>query len=437
MQEVLSYLLENIYTISWSIITAMVVTAVALVSIGSLESEIDRRRKAEGELKEKIDELNVAKDYLSKQEQYLHAVLSSMGEGLVVCDKECKVRLINQFGASLLRHPPNEAVGRRLDELSEFFLEKETEKNISLLPTTMIGKIIDEPDIVTVTPTDHLYCRNAHGVVFPVVMVVAPLIQVMEEKSVILLFRDGSRESEIDKAKTEFVSIASHQLRTPLSTINWYTELLLGGDGGKITKQQKEMLEEIDHGTRRMTELVDSLLDISRIEMGTFMIQPEMASWAEIVDDVIDEVKPRILNKKMKLKFVGKEVWPQIPTDKKLFRIAVQNLITNAIKYSPDGGDIKINFEFGNGLATLTVSDSGYGIPKEEQNKIFTKMFRASNVLTKSVDGNGLGLYIVKSIVEQGGGKIWFDSSENQGTSFHIQFPISGMVAKEGTKELV
>ncbi len=435
MQEVLSYLIENVYTISWSVIAALVVTAIALVSIGSLESEIMRRQKAEEELKKKIDELNVAQKYLKKQEEYLHAVLSSMGEGLVVCDKDCRVQMINQFGASLLRHPPTEAVGKTLMELSDFYSEH-AEKKDDVLPITIIQKILEEPDIITITPTDKLFCKNAHGMIFPMLLTAAPLEQKNGDKSAVLLFRDGSVEVGVDRAKSEFVSIASHQLRTPLSTIGWYTQMLLTGDGGKLTVAQTELLQEVEKSNERMVELVDALLNTSRIEMGTFVIQPEELDWKELIKDVIKDIKQPAEAKNLKLKVSMDKKIPTVPADPKLLRIIVQNLLTNAVKYTPDKGRVDVVLETQPDLILLSVKDTGYGIPKEEQSKIFSKMFRASNVKELSMEGNGLGLYIVKSIVEQGGGKIWFESSENQGTTFYIQFPLTGMKAREGTKQL-
>ncbi len=264
----------------------------------------------------------------------------------------------------------------------------------------------------------------------------------------VVVFRDVTKERSIDKAKTEFVSLASHQLRTPLSSINWYTEMLLAGDAGKINKEQKNYLEEVYKGNKRMVDLVNALLNVSRLELGTFAIEPEPTDVVKLAQSVADEQKPQILEKKIKLNQKYVDNLPLLNADPKLLRIVFQNLLSNAVKYTPEKGIINIDLHLvkqGEPLDTrkanedsiaVTVSDTGYGIPKSQQDKIFSKLFRADNVREKDTEGTGLGLYIVKSIVDHSGGKIWFESTENEGTTFYITLPLSGMKKKEGTKAL-
>jgi PAS domain S-box-containing protein len=230
---------------------------------------------------------------------------------------------------------------------------------------------------------------------------------------------------EVDKAKTEFVSIASHQLRTPLSIVRWYTEMLASGDAGRLSKKQSKYLQEIYTGNQRMVELVNSLLDASRLELGTFTFNPEKIDLAKSTKSLADEQKVDLNNKKIKLTFKFSKDIPDMQLDPKLLRMVVQNLLSNAIKYTPEKGKIEIGLsKYKNDDILLTVSDNGYGIPKEQQFKIFTKFFRADNVRLKSADGTGLGLYIVKSIIDKVGGEIWFNSEENKGTTFFITIPI-------------
>jgi signal transduction histidine kinase len=239
------------------------------------------------------------------------------------------------------------------------------------------------------------------------------------------VLRDITKEKEVDKAKTEFVSLASHQLRTPLSTVNWYSEMLLTGDVGEVTPDQKKYLEEIYHGNQRMVDLVNTLLDVSRIEMGTFIVESKATNMTKLAQGVIDEHKLQISEKKIKFTHVFNKNIPFIQADPKILRMVIQNLLSNAIKYTPQGGKIEVSISLvkGNGIL-LKVSDTGYGIPKDQQNKIFTKLFRADNVIGKDTEGTGLGLYIAKSIVEQSGGKIWFESDENKGTTFYVTLPL-------------
>jgi len=248
--------------------------------------------------------------------------------------------------------------------------------------------------------------------------------------------RDMTEEKNIDRAKSEFVSLASHQLRTPLSTINWYTEMLLSEEVGKLNEDQKEFTSEIYKGNQRMVDLVNSLLNVSRIELGTLAVDPKPTNLINQANSVLNEIKPLIAKKKLKVvKNFGKNI-PQVNLDDKLMRIVWQNLLSNALKYTPAKGQITITVSKDKSNIKIEVRDTGFGIPKNQQDKIFTKLFRADNVKEKETDGTGLGLYIVKSVIEQFGGKIWFESEENKGTTFFINIPIKGVQPKEGTRGL-
>lgn len=248
--------------------------------------------------------------------------------------------------------------------------------------------------------------------------------------------RDITRQKEIDKAKTEFVSIASHQLRTPLTIINWYIEMLETGNGLALSDKQKQYLSEIERASRRMIELVNALLNVSRIDLGTFMVDIEPMDFAAAMDDVLKDLEPQIAQKKLRLAKKYDTALPQINADPKLLRMIFQNLLTNAVKYTPDKGTVTIGLEKQADRVIITVTDTGLGIPEEQQSKIFQKFFRADNARMKEPDGNGLGLYIIKSLIEHSGGTIRFVSAENKGTTFFVSLPLTGMKEKEGTRPL-
>ena len=250
--------------------------------------------------------------------------------------------------------------------------------------------------------------------------------------------RDITKEKEIDKSKSEFVSVASHQLRTPLSTINWYTELLLSKDTGHLSKEQEEYVEEIRKDTKQMNKLVESLLNVSRIDMGTVAIEPEKVNIIKIAESAIKEFRPQMERHKFKFtKNFDAKLPKTMMLDKQLTFMILQNLISNAVKYTPDKGKITINIKRRDKDVEIIVSDSGIGIPKKDQNKIFTKLYRASNAKIKHVTGVGLGLYIIKSFIEKTGGKIWFKSKIKKGTTFYVIIPIKGMKKIKGTKGIV
>jgi PAS domain S-box-containing protein len=247
---------------------------------------------------------------------------------------------------------------------------------------------------------------------------------------------DVTQEMEIDKAKTEFVSLASHQLRTPLSAINWYAEMLIAGDAGKLNKEQKQYINEIYLGNQRMVSLVNALLNVSRLELGTFSVEPEQAQITTIADDVIKELKPQMEKRKIKFSKKYQTKIPQMMLDKKLANIIFQNLLSNAFKYTPEQKSVSLEINTNKKDLLIRVADTGLGIPLSQKDRIFTKLFRADNVRATDTEGTGLGLYIVKSIVDNVGGEIYFTTEENKGTTFNVSIPLSGMKKKEGVKAL-
>ena len=369
---------------------------------------------------------------MKDEESRLNAILSSMAEGLVAIDNGRKVILMNQAAGILLRTAPQEAAGRDIRELLVFFRE-DKELPYEEIP---IERAIKERNIISVSLLDNLYVRAKNNQLFPVAMMIAPLLTQGEASGAIILFRDITKEREIDQAKTELVSLASHQLRTPLSAINWYAEMLIGQEVGTLTDKQREYLQALSDANHRMIELVNSLLNVSRIDLGTFAIDPTPIDFASIGKSVLSELESQILLKKLKVTVEHDPNLPAVSADPKLVRIIFQNLLSNAVKYTPPNGSVKLSIALKPPNLLITVADTGYGIPANQQSKIFTKLFRADNIRDKEAEGTGLGLYIVKSIIEASGGRIEFDSLEGKGTTFRVAMPLTGMPKKVGARGL-
>lgn len=275
------------------------------------------------------------------------------------------------------------------------------------------------------------------GEKIPVVNSIAPIKKGQGEiVGFVVSFRDVTTEREIDRAKTEFVSIASHQLRTPLTTINWYCEMILSKDSGKLTNKQERYVNEVYKANKRMVILMNALLNVSRLEKGTFMIEPKSEDVTNVIRSAVNEFKTQIADKKIKFQAKYDSSIPHISVDANLLSMIVQNLLSNSIKYTTAGGRVNLSTNKKDGSIIISVADNGIGIPKNQHDRIFTKLFRSDNAKRVDPDGTGLGLYIVKTILENTGGKITFESAEGKGSKFMISLPLSGMNKKTGTKQL-
>ncbi len=238
------------------------------------------------------------------------------------------------------------------------------------------------------------------------------------------IFRDITERKKTEDAKDEFVSLASHQLRTPLSNIGLSSELLLRGMSGKLDDGQKEYIEEINKATKRMSLLVNNLLNVSRIEMGTFKVKKESIDLIKVLNSSFSEYTALAYEKKLTLqKYSGEDI-PLVSIDESSFRIVFDNFLSNAIRYTSSGGRILVEiFKKGKNVV-LKVSDTGCGIPERHKNEIFKKSFQAENAKEINTDGAGLGLYIVKEIAVRTGSRVWFESRRGNGTNFFFSIPI-------------
>ncbi len=247
--------------------------------------------------------------------------------------------------------------------------------------------------------------------------------------------RDITREKLVDKMKTEFVSLASHQLRTPLTAIKWSLEILLQ-ESESLNERQKSLLSDLENSNERMIELVNSLLNISRIESGRITVNPVPTNIVKLANDVVGKLKMEIAKKDISLVINVTDNLPEINVDPSLIYNIYQNLLTNAIAYSPAGSKITLSISLKDGAIISCVSDSGIGIPEADKPHIFEKFYRASNAKQVRPDGSGLGLYIIKSLLESSGGKIWYESVPEHGSAFYFSIPLTGMAPKEGQVSL-
>ena len=364
-----------------------------------------------------LKDINKEKKLASKEKDKIEAILYSIGDGVFVVDNNYKVIVFNKAAADISGFSPKEVIGKRYNQVLKFTYE-ENEKAIS----EFITKAMTTGEISKIS--NHALLIKKDGSKIPVADSAAPIKNKKGEiVGCVVVFQDVTKGREIDRAKSVFISLASHQLRTPLTGIKWFVGLLLGGRAGEVSKRQKDFLQQIFTSNERMIKLVSDLLDVSRIETGRkFNIELKPTDMVALIKSIVDEQKPLIQKKKIVVNLSSKLPRQlKLSVDKDKIRQVFQNLISNAVKYSKDKGLVEIGYEQKKKEEVIFyVKDDGLGIPKEQQKRVFEKFFRADNVITPYTGGTGLGLYIAKAIAEAHGGRIWFESEQNKGTTFYL-----------------
>ena len=239
-----------------------------------------------------------------------------------------------------------------------------------------------------------------------------------------IIIRSLERMAEASRLKSEFISVVSHQLRSPLSNLKWSAEILQSGKLGKIEGKQLEYVKIITENTQRMAELVSDLLVVARIEQGRLLFKKTEFSLVKTVEEIIAKYKPYAAASNIAVKLETENSSSSVVADLSQIKSVVENLLDNAIRYSRGRGDVSIKIRGeGKGLV-FEIKDKGVGIPQEDQKHIFQKFFRSANALKHQTEGTGLGLYIARSIIEKSGGKMGFSSREGKGSTFWFILPI-------------
>jgi PAS domain S-box-containing protein len=347
----------------------------------------------------------------------MSAVLDATDDGLALVGEEGYIILVNRRFCEMIGIRRDNLLLRGIEDIDE-----ELEENFvdtaplrrALTPRTQEGNASVFEEVV-----EHAKERTFLQVYS------APIRNDAHEiAGQVIAFHDITREKELDKMKTEFISVVSHELRTPLTSIKGYTDVLASGQAGDINEIQKEFLDILQSSANRLGNLINDILDISRIEAGRMEVKKGPVDYKRIVGDALRLMKPVGDEKNISLDSTVPSEWPVVRGDSDKITQILSNLLSNAIKYTPAGGSVNILVEPSEGSITTSVCDTGIGITVEDQKKLFQKFFRADNSLTREAGGTGLGLVIVKSIVEALGGRIWVESKEGEGSKFIFTLPI-------------
>jgi len=261
----------------------------------------------------------------------------------------------------------------------------------------------------------------------PVSVSVIPLIDKEGRSSgAAVMIRNVSEQVTSSFAQNDLLPITVHELRSPLGGMRWSLEMLMSGDAGQLPEVAQDMVNQIHQNNQKLIDLVNDLLDVWRLDQKSVTVRPESLDLATAIDLSLGEIKLEAAAKNIDIRTSVKEgSLPKTMVDPRLFGKIIHNLLSNAIKYSPASGTVDIRGGSADGYVTVSIVDHGMGIPKADQNRIFSKFFRARNAILNEVAGTGLGLFIARSYAEALGGEICFESEENKGSTFFIKLPIA------------
>ena len=356
------------------------------------------------------------------------AVLNAANDGIAMLDRDGHFVLINRRFGDLLGCRPDLLLHQTAEEASPQLLER-----LVHLSSRLARLLPDDAGDVRGVAEEIIMLDGPEGRALQFYTAPVQGEDGRETIGRIVALRDVTRERDLDKMKTDFISVVSHELRTPLTSIKGYTDLLLSGASGETNELQAEFLGIIQSSTTRLSNLINDILDISRIESGSIDIQQGAVDYGRIVSETLRLMKAAADEKGISMDASLPETIPPVRGDADKVTQILSNLVSNAIKYTPEGGWIKVSLEVtGEASLLTTIADSGIGIAPEDQKRLFQKFFRADNTSTREAGGTGLGLVIAKTILEMLGGAIWVESEEGRGSRFHFTLPLYLEAAGDG-----
>ncbi|RME32990.1 MAG: response regulator, partial [Thermoflexia bacterium] len=367
-------------------------------------------------IRQQAEDLGVMLRQQQVEAAKMQAILEGVADGVLFADASGHIVLFNAAAERILEIPRREALGRSIREMLGLYgvegrkwlatVEEWAAHPADRTPEDFVAERLQLGDRVV----------SVHA---------SPVIRGKEYLGTVSVFRDITAEVEADRAKSEFISTVSHELRTPMTSIKGYADLLALGMAGPLSDQQKHFIQIIRNNAERMVALVNDLLDISRIESGRLQLELRALYIHEVVDQVVTALQPRAQNKNLILTVDVSRDLPPVWGDSNRVAQILTNLISNAIQYTPPGGRITVSARASGDMLEVSVADTGIGISKEDQKKIFDRFFRANDPLVQETPGTGLGLPITASLVQMHGGQIWVESELGEGSTFTFTLPLA------------
>jgi len=377
-----------------------------------------RLKKAYGHLEEMVEERTKE---LSEQYAKDRAILQNIQYGVITVGPTGVITGANPSAISLLKTRQEDLIGTRVGESIPLCLSRK------ILGKTQhpVLSVLKKRKSYRADPNKHMNIVCSNDVLLPVSFIVTPISEGKRLLGAVMVFQDMTEERRVDYIKSEFISLASHQLRTPLSTIKWFLEILADKKNNNLSPMQMESIKEMEHASSRMSNLIDTLLHAARLEGGTITPKMQKVNLTMFLRDMGEEFCALSKDSGIACQAIVPDESVMIATDPILLHVVLQNLFSNAVKYSEKGNNVSMSLKKGNRFVEIEVKDSGMGIPQNEQERVFERLFRARNVREVDTGGSGLGLYISKMVVEIIGGTISFESSEGKGTTFTVRLPLT------------
>lgn len=371
---------------------------------------------------------------LLKEKVQTESIIANLEVGIIEYDDNFVITLINPRAEEMLKIKKEDVLHQAIN--SEFIRQHSGIQPLtwilypSLAANTKRVSAKDGSSLVT-----ELRLEDLNGLYLQITTIKV-FDQLTQTHRFLKVLRDISRDDAIAKSKSEFISVAAHQLRTPLSAIKWVFKMLLDGDVGAISEEQKDYLQKGYDSNERIIALVGDMLDVARIEEGRFGFEFYYVDIIDVVQKAIDNFEVKAKEKNIKLIFEKPNyIINPVKIDPARIGLVMQNLVDNALKYTRNDGIVNVKAEVLDSYVQISVSDTGIGIPKDQQAKLFGKFFRGANAVKLQTEGSGLGLFIVKNIVRQHGGDVWVKSEEGKGTTFYVALPLKEEVIAEQNGE--
>ncbi len=352
------------------------------------------------------------------------ALLMNINEGVVAVDESGIVTFVNTYAAKAVGTRREDAIGKPFEQRWLVTDEKGVE-----LPEERQPLMAGRGGKTKAPSGGYVYLRGKNGT-FPVIVASARVRGKDFPAMTVMTFRDYAKEAEVDRMKSDFISVAAHQIKTPLTALKWIVGTLTGAKTVR-PPEEAEVIGQLSDVVRHLDELVHALLNVSRIESGKLVLEPRPVALAPIVEDAMKEVELKAKEKNLHLSLVVGDDVAEAMADSRIIREVYKNLLTNAVKYTSKGGHVHVEIAGDGESVRSSVKDDGYGIPDAEKDRVFAKFFRASNVVGLDEEGTGLGLYYAKQVVEASGGEMWFESTQGKGSTFYFRLPVAELRPKK------